>query len=63
MIIEINLINRILPNIPANEKTSVIKGWISSDVHKIEHYKGEQRKLLKEATIIFELALWKAKND
>ena len=56
MIIEINLINRILPNIPAN-------GWISSDVHKIEHYKGEQRKLLKEATIIFELALWKAKVD
>ena len=37
--------------------------WIQSVISKINHYKAEHRALLKEATALLELALWKAKLD
>jgi hypothetical protein len=58
---EINRINQILPTTPAIEKTGVIQEWIQSVLRQIEHYKAAHHILLKEATTILELALWKAK--
>jgi hypothetical protein len=58
---EINCINQFLPTTPADDKTGVIQEWIQSVLRQIEHYKSEHHNLLKEATILLELALWKAK--
>jgi hypothetical protein len=58
---EINRINQILPTTGSDEKTGVIQEWIQSVLRQIEHYKAEHNNLLKEATILLELALWKAK--
>ena len=60
---EFNLINQILPNIPAVEKTAAIKQWIDSVLREMEYYKHEHRLLLTEAAALLELALWKAKLD
>jgi hypothetical protein len=60
---EIDRINRALPNAPANEKISTILHWIRQVLGKIELYKAEHCALLKEATTLLELALWKAKLD
>jgi hypothetical protein len=60
---EINRINQVLPNTDANEKTSVIREWIQTILGKMEHYRNEHRVLLKEATTLLELAMWKAKLD
>jgi hypothetical protein len=56
---EIKKINRVLPVTSANEKTMVIRWWLASVSSKVEHYKGEHRRVLKEAATILELALWK----
>eukprot|EP00984_Skeletonema_dohrnii_P008773 scaffold3270_cov97-Skeletonema_dohrnii-CCMP3373.AAC.3 len=61
MIAEINLINQVLPNTPADEKTAAIKQWIDSVIDKMGHYKAEHHRYVKEAIILLELALWKAK--
>ena len=45
---EINSINQVLPNTPANEKTNAIQGWIRSVIDRMEHYKVEHNTLLKE---------------
>ena len=62
---EINRINRVLPKIPPsrNDKTATIQQWIESAVQRLEHYKAEHKALLREATTLLELALWKAKLD
>ena len=60
---EIQRINQILPVTDPREKTSEIVEWIRSVISKIEHYKSERRVILKEATTLLELALWKAKLD
>jgi hypothetical protein len=39
----------------------VIQEWIESVLRRIEHYKAGHNNLLKEATTILELTLWKAK--
>ena len=52
---ELNRINMLLPDTPANEKTALIKQWMERVLDRIEYY------LLKEATSLLELALWKAK--
>ena len=39
----------------------VIRQWIRSVIRKIGHYKAEHRAILKEATALLELSLWKAK--
>jgi len=61
---EIHRINQVLPNMfHANEKTAVIDQWIRTVLRLMEHYKAEHNKLLREATTVLELALWKAKLD
>ena len=60
---EINRINQVLPNTPDfTEKTKDggDKGRIQSVLRQIERYKSEHHSLLKVATTILELALWKA---
>ena len=60
---EIQRINQILPSTVHYEKSSTILEWIRSVISRIDHYKAEHRELLKEATALLELALWKAKLD
>eukprot|EP00985_Skeletonema_marinoi_P030607 scaffold32881_cov80-Skeletonema_marinoi.AAC.1 len=63
MIEEINRINQFLPNIPANEKTESIKQWVDSVIDRMEYYKAEHHRYIKEGVTLLELALWKAKLD
>ncbi len=58
---EIGRINQILPNTGRFAKTGKIKQWIKTVNDRIDHYKTEHFKLLKEFTSLLELALWKAK--
>jgi hypothetical protein len=58
---EIKRINQVLPSTDSDEKADVIRQWIQSVIRNIDHYKAEHRALLKEATTLLELALWKAK--
>ena len=59
---EIDRINRILFNSETG-KTASIKQWIIRVIDRFEHYKTQHNTLLKEATTLLELALWKAKLD
>jgi len=58
---EINRINQFLPTTRAFDKVRMIDEWIQSILRRMEHYKAEHHNLLKEATTLLELALWKAK--
>ena len=60
---EINRINHVLRNASALEKTPVIRDWMGSVIRWLDHYKAEHKSLLKEATTLLELALWKANLD
>mmetsp|Transcript_14243 Transcript_14243/g.29071 ORF Transcript_14243/g.29071 Transcript_14243/m.29071 type:complete len:328 (+) Transcript_14243:63-1046(+) len=60
---EIDRINQDLPNTPVWEQTNVISLWIRSVINRVEHYKAEHNRLLKEDMTQLELALWKAKLD
>jgi hypothetical protein len=60
---EINRINRVLPYTDSWIKTATIQQWIESVTSRIEHYKTQHNTLLKEATTLLELTLWKAKLD
>ena len=60
---EINRINKELPSTPSREKTDLIRLWILSVIDRMEHYKAEHNKLLKEHMTQLELAIWKAKLD
>ena len=60
---EINRINRELPNRVANEKTDAIRLWIRSVINRMDHYKAEHNRLLKEHMTLLQLAIWKAKLD
>ena len=62
MISEINRINQVLPNTPADDKTGVIRQWMHSVMDKMDHYKAEHYRYVKEGTTLLELALWKAKQ-
>eukprot|EP00986_Skeletonema_menzelii_P010573 scaffold5184_cov69-Skeletonema_menzelii.AAC.1 len=59
---EINRINQVLPTI-TRDKTPAIQQLMGSAFHRVHLYKTEHRRLLKEATTLLELALWKAKLD
>ena len=59
---EINRINQTLPSI-ASDKTSAMQQWMRTVIGQLNHYKSEHRSLLKEATTLLELALWKANLD
>ncbi len=58
---EIDQINQDLPDTPVYGRTPAIQRWIRSVWNRIEYYKSEHQMLLKEATTLLELALWKAK--
>ena len=59
MMDDINRINQVLPTITEG-KTSRIQQWMRSVIHRLDHYKAEHHKLLKEVTTLLELALWMA---
>ena len=61
MIAEINRINQVLPTKSAYEKTDEIRQWMGSVLDKMDHYKAEHRRYVREGMTILELALWKAK--
>eukprot|EP00984_Skeletonema_dohrnii_P037834 scaffold40348_cov161-Skeletonema_dohrnii-CCMP3373.AAC.1 len=61
MIAEIDRINQVLPNTPANNKTEEIRQWMDAVLDKMDHYKAEHYRYVKEGITILELALWKAK--
>ena len=61
MIVEINSINRNLPTTPADDKTDVIHQWMESIMDKMDHYKAEHYRYVKEGITLLELALWEAK--
>ena len=58
---EISRINQTLPTVVV--KTTVIQQWMRTVISQLDHYKGEHQQLLKEATTLLELALWKANLD
>jgi len=60
---EINRINLTLPSLSSSLKTNVIRWWLQSVQSRIEHYKTKHIQVLKEVTVLLELALWKAKLD
>ena len=59
---EINRINQTLSTITL-EKTPEIRQWMETVIRRLDHYKAEHHKVLKEATTLLELALWKANLD
>ena len=75
MISEINRINQILPNTPVifrrttgpegitptNNKTEEIREWMEMVLDKMDQYKAEHYRYVKEGVSLLELALWKAK--
>ena len=61
MIAEINRINLVLPTTPADDKTEEIRQWMESVMDKLDHYKSEHCRYMKEGITLLELALWKAK--
>eukprot|EP00984_Skeletonema_dohrnii_P029595 scaffold20346_cov67-Skeletonema_dohrnii-CCMP3373.AAC.1 len=58
---EINRVNQVLPD--TEEKTGEIQQWMSSVISQLDHYKAQHKTILKEATSLLELALWKANLD
>ena len=58
---EINRINQVLPNTSVREKTDAIQRWMESVMDKLDHYKLEHYRYVKEGISLLELALWKAK--
>ena len=63
MIAEIDRINQVLPNTRSYEKANAIRQWMHSVIDKMDHYKAEHGRYVKEATTLLELALWKANLD
>ena len=61
MISEINRINQVLSNTPDREKAEEIRQWMELVLDKMDHYKAEHCRYVKEGTALLELALWKAK--
>jgi len=60
---EINRMNQVLPTTPADDKTDEIRQWMEALVDKMDHFKAEHYRNVKEAITLLELALWKAKLD
>eukprot|EP00985_Skeletonema_marinoi_P030811 scaffold34010_cov115-Skeletonema_marinoi.AAC.2 len=60
---EINRINQVLPDTQTRDKTDEIRQWMDSVLDKMNHYKAEHCRYVKEAITLLELALWKAKLD
>ena len=60
---EINRINQTLPTLEIGKKTPEIQQWMRSTICQLNRYKAEHHDLLKKATTLLELALWKANLD
>jgi hypothetical protein len=58
-------INEVLPTTYHSIQTAdtFVRQWIETVLTRIERYKMEHNKLLREATTLLELALWKAMLD
>eukprot|EP00984_Skeletonema_dohrnii_P001469 scaffold469_cov138-Skeletonema_dohrnii-CCMP3373.AAC.3 len=63
MISEINRINQVLPDTQTSYKTDAIRQWMHSVIDKMDHYKAEHYRYVKEGITILELTLWKARLD
>ena len=61
IITEIDRINQVLSNTRADDKTVEIRQWMTSVIDKMDHYKAEHYRFVKEGITLLELALWKAK--
>ena len=61
MVTEINRINQVLPNTSSARKTDIIRQWMGRVMDKMDHYKAEHYRYVKEGITLLELALWKAK--
>ena len=61
MLAEIHRINQVLPNTPTFRKTDAVEQWMESFIDKMDHYKAEHYRYVKEGITLLELALWKAK--
>ena len=59
----INHINIILPLTHHSRKTEEVQSWIQQVKNTIVQYKSSHNMLLKEATTLLELAVWKSKID
>ena len=59
----IDQINQVLPGTHHLRKTEEMQSWIQTVHRRIEHCRTEHKKLLREATTLLELALWKAVVD
>ena len=60
---EINRINQVLPDTQTREKADEIRQWMDAVLDKMDHYKVEHYRYVKEGMTLLELALWKAKLD
>ena len=60
---EINRINQELRGTNHFEKTRSIRLWVRSVIDRLEHYKAEHNRLLKEHMTQLELAVWKTRLD
>lgn len=60
---EMKRINSILPKIKHGPKTTRMETWMETVHFKIEGYKLEHNRLMKEAMSLLEMALWKAKLE
>ena len=61
MIAEINRINLVLPGTSTFEKADEIRQWMELVIDRMDHYKAEHYRYVKEGITFLELALWKAK--
>ncbi len=60
---DINRINQDLCAVGGEEKTEAIHQWMETVTGQLNYYKTEHHKMMKEATTLLELALWKANLD
>ena len=60
---EVDRINQVLPNVNFLGKATEMQQWIDRVIDGIERFKNQHNALLKEASTLLELALWKAKLD
>ena len=60
---KIDQINQVLPTTPTDEKSDEIRQWMDSFINKMDCFKAEHHRYVKEAVSLLELALWKAKLD
>ena len=61
MVAEINRINQVLPNTPGDDKTHAIRQWMEFVLDKMDHFRAQHCRYVKEGITLLELALWKAK--